>query len=180
MNRNHLFASAAVAAVLVMTAPAHAQVHGGGVRGGAGGAFAGGIGGMRGMGEVRGGMSAAADTSLHENVRARRSADTDVRDAKKVGTRASDSTQAVAREGLGSSVATARATETTGVAQTTGAAQTARATEGREAAKLGTNATAATAATVATAPTAAAGTGGALNASVSSSADASVKASTTH
>ena len=44
MKINHLFTSAAIAAVLAVAAPAHAQILGGGAHGGLGGTLGGGIG----------------------------------------------------------------------------------------------------------------------------------------
>lgn len=52
MKTNHLFASAAIAAVLAMASPAQAQLLGGGARGGAGGALGGAFG--PGVGDLRG------------------------------------------------------------------------------------------------------------------------------
>src|ERR1700745_2630146 len=95
MNTNHLFASAAVAAVLVMTAPAQGQVLGGAVRGGTGGAGAGPFGGFGGMGNNN--RRAAADTSAYSTLHARRAADATARDVAGVGAHAADAASGAAR-----------------------------------------------------------------------------------
>ena len=100
MKTNHLFASAAVAAVLVMTAPAHAQLLGGGARGGAGGAFAGSFGAMGGMGGMNGRMSAASDASLRGGLHTRRAVDRSGRTAATAGAQATGAADAAAHAGF--------------------------------------------------------------------------------
>ena len=97
MKTNHLFASAAVAAVLVMTAPAQAQMLGGAVRGGAGGAFGGSFGNVSAMGNTHGAMSAGTDPSLRGTTHAQRAAAEEAREASKISARASDTTTAAVR-----------------------------------------------------------------------------------
>ncbi len=72
MKTNHLFASAAIAAVLAVASPAHAQLLGGGARGGAGGALGGAFG--PGAGDLRGNMTASMNSEAggHVNGRADR------------------------------------------------------------------------------------------------------------
>src|SRR5580704_12087209 len=91
MKTNLLFTSAAVAAVLVMTTPAHAQVLGAGARGGAAGALAGSFGGVSGVGgmaDMNGRMSAASDASARGGF-PRRAVDRSARTAARAGARAS-------------------------------------------------------------------------------------------
>lgn len=118
MKTNHLFASAAVAAVLVMTAPAQAQILGGAVRGAAGGGFAGSFGSFSGMGNTHGGLSADTDPSLRGNGRAQRTADGAARKASTVSARASDTTATAVRAGRDSSEAVAQGATTSGTRET--------------------------------------------------------------
>jgi hypothetical protein len=90
MRTNHLFASAAVAAVLVMTVPAQAQVFGGAVRGGAGGALAGSFGGFGTRGNTNGRVGAGSDASAYGGLHARRATNT----ATGAATTASDASSA--------------------------------------------------------------------------------------
>ncbi len=105
MKTNLLFASAAVAAVLVMTAPAHAQLLGAGARGGAGGALAGsfggagGVGGEGGMTDMNGRMSAASDASLRGGF-PRRGVDRSARTAATAGARATGAANTAAHAGV--------------------------------------------------------------------------------
>lgn len=106
MKTNHLFASAAVAAVLVMTAPAQAQILGGAARGSA---FAGSFGSVSGMGSTNGRMSAGSDTSLRGSTHAPRTAAVEPREASKISAHASDATSETVRAGRESSEAVAQA-----------------------------------------------------------------------
>lgn len=102
MKTNHLFASAAIAAVLVMTAPAQAQILGGAARGGA---FAGSFGSVSGMGSANGRMAVGSDTSLRGNTHAQHTAAEEPRQASKIGVHASDAASGTVRAGRDSSEA---------------------------------------------------------------------------
>jgi hypothetical protein len=136
MKTIHLFASAAVAGVvLVMTTPAQAQVLGGAVRGGAGGAFAGSFGSFGGVANTNGHMSAGPDTSFRVNTRAQRTAAERARDAAKVASHGPDTAAAAVRTGRDNSEAVARGAMVSG------------ATGAREVTSLGADSTAETATT---------------------------------
>ena len=132
MKTNHLFASAAIAAVLAMASPAQAQLLGGGARGGAGGALGGAFG--PGAGDLRGNMTASMNSEAggHVNGRADRTvgrADRTVKgDAQGAAARAGQQAHQGAGEFVASGVTDARQGDS--VAARTTNATAASATDG--------------------------------------------------
>src|SRR5207302_263300 len=106
MKIHHLFTSAAIAAVLAVAAPAHAQILGGGAHGGLGGTLGGGIGGMGGPmndgvgGSVRGGargsVQGGAGGELDGLGRAERTVGAGTQGGARAGARAAGETEASA------------------------------------------------------------------------------------
>ena len=108
MRTKHLFTSAAIAAVLAVAVPVHAQILGGGAQGGLGGTLGGTLGG--GAGGMRGTMAGGAGGSMYGGAggqldglgRIDRTVDANARDGARAGARAAGKGEASADKAQGS------------------------------------------------------------------------------
>src|SRR5882724_11593651 len=102
MKINHLFTSAAIAVVLAVAVPVHAQILGGGAQGGLGGTLGGTLGG--GAGGMRGAMTGGAGGQLDGRGRIDRTVDGTAQGAAHTGARAAG----MAEASVGKAAASAR------------------------------------------------------------------------